>query len=107
MMSPRRGVRGHGKGRVRAGSLASGHTSAGEAPTSPEHEMLQETEVRVSLPTSSSGNLELGTNVLTQLVREVLEEVKEIGETLQVRSVDCKKKEITFSRAVVSFYEAC
>ncbi|KAH1130205.1 hypothetical protein J1N35_001583 [Gossypium stocksii] len=54
--------------------------------------MVQETEVRVSPPTLGSGNPELGTDVLTQLVTKVLEEVKEIGETVQVRCIDCTSK---------------
>ncbi|KAH1115653.1 hypothetical protein J1N35_009031 [Gossypium stocksii] len=64
-MSPRRGVRGRDRGRVRARSSASGHTSAREAPTSPRHEMVQETKVRMSPPTLGSGNLEIGIDVLT------------------------------------------
>ncbi|KAH1063592.1 hypothetical protein J1N35_028579 [Gossypium stocksii] len=83
-MASWKSVRGHDRGHVRAGSSALCHTSASEAPTSPEHEMVQETEVRVSPPNLGSDNLELSTDVLTQLVREVLEEVKEIGETLRV-----------------------
>ncbi|KAH1082933.1 hypothetical protein J1N35_022694 [Gossypium stocksii] len=59
-----------------------------ELPVSSDHEVVQETEVKVSPPTSGGDNLELGTEALTQLVREVLEEVfearvNEIGETLQ------------------------
>ncbi|KAK5825920.1 hypothetical protein PVK06_020803 [Gossypium arboreum] len=59
-----------------------------EAAAAPVAEM----EVRVSLLTMSSDNLELGIEALTRLVREVLEGVKEIGETLRARCVDCKKK---------------
>ncbi|KAK5839714.1 hypothetical protein PVK06_008545 [Gossypium arboreum] len=54
--------------------------------------MVQEKEVRISPSTSGSDNLVLGTEALTRLVREMLEEVKEIGETLQARCVDYKKK---------------
>ncbi|KAK5802971.1 hypothetical protein PVK06_030606 [Gossypium arboreum] len=58
-----------------------------ELPVSPEHEMVQETVVKVNLPTSGNNNPELGTEALTQLVREVLEgvfeaRVKAYGETL-------------------------
>ena len=38
------------------------------------------------------GRGSIRTDVLTQLVREVLKEVKEIGETFRVGCVDCKKK---------------
>ncbi|KAK5839505.1 hypothetical protein PVK06_008302 [Gossypium arboreum] len=66
-------------------------------PISPDHEIVQEKEVRVSSPTSGGDNPEHGTEALTQLVREVLEEVfeaivKEIGEMLQARCLDYKKK---------------
>ncbi|KAK5775712.1 hypothetical protein PVK06_043644 [Gossypium arboreum] len=62
-----------------------------------EHEMVQETAVKVSLPTSGNNNLKLGTEALTQLVREVLEEVfearvKAYGETLQARCLECTRK---------------
>ncbi|KAK5840012.1 hypothetical protein PVK06_008874 [Gossypium arboreum] len=67
--------------------------------------MVQETKVRISPPTLGSDNLELGTEALTRLVREVLEEVKEIGETLRARCVDCKKKRDRSSLARASFYE--
>ncbi|KAH1056729.1 hypothetical protein J1N35_034794, partial [Gossypium stocksii] len=45
------------------------------------------------LPILGGDNLELGTEALTRLVREVLEElfkarVKEMGETLQTRCLD-------------------
>ncbi|KAK5771078.1 hypothetical protein PVK06_047252 [Gossypium arboreum] len=39
-----------------------------ELPVSPEHEMVQETVVKVSLPTLGNNNLELGTEALTRLV---------------------------------------
>ncbi|KAK5794419.1 hypothetical protein PVK06_035644 [Gossypium arboreum] len=66
---------------------------------SPEHEIVQEKEVKVGLPTLGSDNPELGTEALTQLVREVLEEVFEArvkanGETLQARCLDCNKKRV-------------
>ncbi|KAK5812405.1 hypothetical protein PVK06_027835 [Gossypium arboreum] len=66
-------------------------------PISPGHEILQEAEVRVGSPTSGSDNPELGTEALTRLVRNVLEEVsetrvKEIGEMLQAGCLDFKKK---------------
>ncbi|KAK5842389.1 hypothetical protein PVK06_004739 [Gossypium arboreum] len=48
-----------------------------ESAISPEHEMVQETIVKESLPTSSNNSSELGTKALTRLVREVLEEVFE------------------------------
>ncbi|KAK5839408.1 hypothetical protein PVK06_008191 [Gossypium arboreum] len=68
-----------------------------ELPVSPEHEMVQETIVKVSPPTSGNNNPKLGTEALTWLVREVLEEVfearvKAYGETLQVRRLECSRK---------------
>ncbi|KAH1098064.1 hypothetical protein J1N35_014985 [Gossypium stocksii] len=48
-----------------------------ELPVSLEHEIVQETEVKVSLLTSGSDNPDLGTEALTRLVREMLEEVFE------------------------------
>ncbi|KAK5825160.1 hypothetical protein PVK06_019965 [Gossypium arboreum] len=68
-----------------------------ELPVSLEHEMVQETIVKVSLPTSGNNNPELGTKVLTRLVREVLEEVfearvKAYGETLQARRLEYSRK---------------
>ncbi|KAH1113941.1 hypothetical protein J1N35_007319, partial [Gossypium stocksii] len=49
------------------------------------------------LPTSGSGNSELGTKALAELVRKVVEEVlgtkvKEIKETLQMGCLECKKR---------------
>ncbi|KAH1056730.1 hypothetical protein J1N35_034795 [Gossypium stocksii] len=54
-------------------------------------------EGKQSLPTPGSGNSELGTEALVELVRKVVEEalatkVKEIRETLQVGCLKCKKK---------------
>ncbi|KAK5835965.1 hypothetical protein PVK06_011692 [Gossypium arboreum] len=68
-----------------------------ELPVSPEHEMVQETLVKVSPPTSGNNNPELGTEALTQLAREVLEEVfearvKAYSETLQARRLECSRK---------------
>ncbi|KAH1056854.1 hypothetical protein J1N35_034919, partial [Gossypium stocksii] len=68
-----------------------------ELPVSPEHKIVQETEVKVSPPTSGSDNPELGTEALTRLVREMLEEVFEAkvkvnSETLQARCLECNKK---------------
>ncbi|KAH1082847.1 hypothetical protein J1N35_022608 [Gossypium stocksii] len=76
-------------------------------------EVVQETEVKVSPPTSGGDNLELGTKALTYLVREVLEElfearVKEMGEMLRSRSSDCKKKRDHGSLELESsFCETC
>ncbi|KAH1031378.1 hypothetical protein J1N35_043552 [Gossypium stocksii] len=49
------------------------------------------------MPTSGSSNPELGTRVLTQLIKKVVEEVlktkiKEIRETLQAGCLECKKR---------------
>ncbi|KAH1107045.1 hypothetical protein J1N35_010813, partial [Gossypium stocksii] len=60
-------------------------------------ESVRETEVKVSLLTSGRNNPELGTEELTRLVREVLEEffetrVKANGVTLQARCLECNKK---------------
>ncbi|KAH1031762.1 hypothetical protein J1N35_043936 [Gossypium stocksii] len=68
-----------------------------ELPTSPKHESIQEVVVKVSPSTSGSDNPELGTEALTRLVREVLEEVFEArikvnGETRQARCLECSKK---------------
>ncbi|KAK5839452.1 hypothetical protein PVK06_008245 [Gossypium arboreum] len=51
-------------------------------------------EGKQSLPTSGSGNSELGTEAVAELVRKVVEEVldtkiKEIRETLQVGCLEC------------------
>ncbi|KAH1055192.1 hypothetical protein J1N35_033257 [Gossypium stocksii] len=59
--------------------------------------VLVQLEVNLSLPTLSSNNPELGIEALTQVVKEVLEEVfeariREISETFQARCVDCGKK---------------
>ncbi|XP_017639856.1 uncharacterized protein LOC108481204 [Gossypium arboreum] len=61
-----RGIRGRGtrdcdrcRGSARVRSSALGHMPTREAPASPEHEMVQETEVRTSLPTSGSDNPDL------------------------------------------------
>ncbi|KAH1031672.1 hypothetical protein J1N35_043846 [Gossypium stocksii] len=56
-----------------------------------------DSEGKQSLPTSSSGNSELGTKALAELIRKVVEEVldtkvKEIRETLQAGCLDCKKR---------------
>ncbi|KAK5785580.1 hypothetical protein PVK06_040179 [Gossypium arboreum] len=68
-----------------------------ELPVSPEHEMVQDTVVKVSPLTSSNNNPELGTEALIQLVREVLKEmfearVKAYGKTLQARHLECSRK---------------
>ena len=68
-----------------------------ELPVSPEHEMFQETVVKVSPLTSGNKNLELGTEALIRLVKEVLEKVfearvKVYGETNQARQLECSKK---------------
>ncbi|KAH1113970.1 hypothetical protein J1N35_007348 [Gossypium stocksii] len=60
----------------------------------------KETEVKVDSPTFGSDNTELGSEALTQLVREVLEEVfearvKEMGEMLQTRCLTVRRREIT------------
>ncbi|KAH1056000.1 hypothetical protein J1N35_034065, partial [Gossypium stocksii] len=62
-----------------------------------DHEIVQKTEVKVGSPTSGSDSLELGTEILTRLVREVLEEVfearvKVVGETFQARCLERKRK---------------
>ncbi|KAH1039392.1 hypothetical protein J1N35_041135, partial [Gossypium stocksii] len=54
-------------------------------------------EGKQSLPTSSGGNSELGTETLAVLVRKVVEEVletkdKEIKEMLQAGCLECKKR---------------
>ncbi|KAK5776638.1 hypothetical protein PVK06_044598 [Gossypium arboreum] len=74
--------------------MAKGKQGLEESPVSPEHEMVQEIVVKVSLPTLGNNNPELGTEALTRLVREVLEEVSEArvkayGETLQARPLEC------------------
>ncbi|KAK5802659.1 hypothetical protein PVK06_017614 [Gossypium arboreum] len=56
-----------------------------------------DSEGKQSLPTSGSGNSELGTEALAKLVRKVVEEVldtkiKEIRETLQAGCLECKKR---------------
>ncbi|KAH1098210.1 hypothetical protein J1N35_015131 [Gossypium stocksii] len=56
-----------------------------------------ESKGKQSLPTLGSGNSELGTEALAELVRKVVEEVldskaKEIRETLQAGFLECKKK---------------
>ncbi|KAH1031260.1 hypothetical protein J1N35_043434, partial [Gossypium stocksii] len=56
-----------------------------------------DSEGKQGLPTSSTDNPELGTEALTRLVGEVLEEVfearvKEMGEMLQYRCLDCRRK---------------
>ena len=66
-------------------------------PVSLEHEMVQETVVKVSLLTSGNSNPELGTESLIRLVREMLEElfetrVKAYGEILQARHLECRRK---------------
>ncbi|KAH1107894.1 hypothetical protein J1N35_011662 [Gossypium stocksii] len=53
-------------------------------PVSSDHEVARETEVKVGSPTSGGDNLELGTEALARL--------KEIGETVQARCLDYKKK---------------
>ncbi|KAK5794069.1 hypothetical protein PVK06_035262 [Gossypium arboreum] len=71
-----------------------------ELPVSPEHEMVLENVVKVSLLTSVNNNLELGKEALIELVTKVLEEVfearvKVYGETLQARHLECNRKRIT------------
>ncbi|KAH1122220.1 hypothetical protein J1N35_005380 [Gossypium stocksii] len=56
-----------------------------------------DSEGKKSLPTSGSGNSELGTEALAELVRKVVEEVlqtkvNEIRETLQTGSLECRKR---------------
>ncbi|KAH1122145.1 hypothetical protein J1N35_005305, partial [Gossypium stocksii] len=63
-------------------------------------------------PTSGADNLDLSTEALTGLVREVLKEVfearvKELGETLQTRCLDCKKKREHNSLKLESHYLKC
>ncbi|KAH1057227.1 hypothetical protein J1N35_035292 [Gossypium stocksii] len=53
-----------------------------------------DSEGKRNLPTLGSGNSELGTEALAELVRKVVEEVletkvKEIRETLQARCLEC------------------
>ncbi|KAH1039143.1 hypothetical protein J1N35_040886 [Gossypium stocksii] len=66
-----------------------------------------DSEGKQSLPTSGSGNSEFGTTALTELVREVVEEVldtkiKEIRETLQAGCLECKKRKDPSSRRIES-----
>ncbi|KAH1082942.1 hypothetical protein J1N35_022703 [Gossypium stocksii] len=82
-----------------------------ELPTSLELVTVQESEVSVSLPTSGSNNLELGTKALTQIVREVLKEVFEariqgISETLQIRCVDFYSKMILSADAGIIAHQS-
>ncbi|KAK5795338.1 hypothetical protein PVK06_036600 [Gossypium arboreum] len=54
-------------------------------------------EGKQSLPTLGSGNSELGTEALAEIVRKVVEKVldtkiKEIRETLQIGCLECKKR---------------
>ncbi|KAK8340736.1 hypothetical protein V6Z12_A08G116900 [Gossypium hirsutum] len=56
-----------------------------------------DSEGKQSLPTSGSGNSELGTEALAEIVRKVVEKVldtkiKEITETLQIGCLECKKR---------------
>ncbi|KAH1114385.1 hypothetical protein J1N35_007763 [Gossypium stocksii] len=65
-----------------------------ESSTALKHVIVQEMEVNTSLPTLGSVNLELDIEALTRVVREILEgvfeaRIKEIGETLQARCIDC------------------
>ncbi|KAK5771706.1 hypothetical protein PVK06_047944 [Gossypium arboreum] len=60
-------------------------------------------EGKRSLPTSNSGNSELGIEALAELVRKVVEEVletkvKEIRETLQAGCLECKKRKDSSSQ---------
>ncbi|KAK5811574.1 hypothetical protein PVK06_026920 [Gossypium arboreum] len=62
-----------------------------------------DSEGKRSLPTSGSGNSELGTEALAELVRKVVEEVldtkiKEIREALQAGCLECKKKKDSSSQ---------
>ncbi|KAH1031831.1 hypothetical protein J1N35_044005 [Gossypium stocksii] len=64
-----------------------------------------DSEGKQSLPTSGSGNLELGTEALAELVRKVVEEVldtkvKEIRETLQAGCLECKKRKDPSSQRI-------
>ncbi|KAK5836014.1 hypothetical protein PVK06_011751 [Gossypium arboreum] len=59
--------------------------------------VVQETVVKVSLPTSGNNNPEVGMEALTRLVREMQEEVfkariKAYGETLQAKRLECSTK---------------
>ncbi|KAH1107281.1 hypothetical protein J1N35_011049, partial [Gossypium stocksii] len=56
-----------------------------------------DSEGKQSLPTSGSGNSELGNEALAELVWKVVEEVletkvEEIRETLQAGCLECKKR---------------
>ncbi|KAH1130230.1 hypothetical protein J1N35_001608 [Gossypium stocksii] len=60
-------------------------------------ELVQELEVKAILPASGSDNPEVSTEVLTRVVREVLEKVFEASlernrKLVQGRCVDCRKK---------------
>ncbi|KAH1121719.1 hypothetical protein J1N35_004879 [Gossypium stocksii] len=63
-----------------------------------------DSEGKQALPTLGSGNSELGTKALAELVRKVLEEVletkvKEIRETLQAGCLEWKKrKNLSYER---------
>ncbi|KAH1108247.1 hypothetical protein J1N35_012015 [Gossypium stocksii] len=62
-----------------------------------------DSEGKQNLPTSGSGNSELGTEALAELVREVVEEeldtkVKKIRETLQAGCLECKRGRILVRR---------
>ncbi|KAK5826764.1 hypothetical protein PVK06_021695 [Gossypium arboreum] len=64
-----------------------------------------DSEGKQSLPTSVSGNSELGTEALAELVKKVVEEVldtkiKEIRETLQVGCLECKKRKDPSSQRI-------
>ncbi|KAK8356193.1 hypothetical protein V6Z12_A05G339100 [Gossypium hirsutum] len=62
-----------------------------------------DSEGKQSLPTSDSGNSELGTEALAELVRKVVEEVletkvKEIKETFQAGCLKCKNRKDSSSQ---------
>ncbi|KAK8370100.1 hypothetical protein V6Z12_A01G154700 [Gossypium hirsutum] len=64
-----------------------------------------DSEGKRSLPTLGSSNSELGTEVLAELVRKVVEEVlktkvKEIRETLQAGCLECKKRKDSSSQKI-------
>ncbi|KAK5825559.1 hypothetical protein PVK06_020409 [Gossypium arboreum] len=69
--------------------------------------MCGQGDVQQSLPTLGSGNSEIGTEALAELVRKVVEEVletkvKEIRETLQAGCLECKKRKDSSSQKTES-----
>ncbi|KAH1106620.1 hypothetical protein J1N35_010388 [Gossypium stocksii] len=83
-----------------------------ELSTSLKREIVQELEVDAILPTSGSNNPELGTDVLTQAVRKVLEKVLEASlernrELIEGRCKDCGKKRDRNSPKLEPHSKAC